>query len=67
MTKPLSVSVARRLSRAAQHLNTVAPSTLLKPLLEKAGQCALILDQQYSRVRSHASFWLPDCARRTGR
>jgi hypothetical protein len=35
MSKPLSVSVARRLSRAAQQLNTADPTKVLRPLLEK--------------------------------
>jgi hypothetical protein len=35
MTKPLSVSVARRLSKAARRLSTADPTRVLGPLLEK--------------------------------
>jgi hypothetical protein len=35
MLKPLSVSVAKRLSQAARQLNTADPNLVLKPLLEK--------------------------------
>jgi hypothetical protein len=35
VTKPLSVSVAQRLSRAAHRLNTVDPTVLIRPLLDK--------------------------------
>jgi hypothetical protein len=35
VTKPLSVSVAQRLSQAARKLNTADPTLVLKPLLDK--------------------------------
>lgn len=35
MVKPLSVSVAQRLGKAAYRLNTADPNTVLKPLLDK--------------------------------
>ena len=35
MTKPLSVSVAQRLSKAARRLSTADPTALIRPLLDK--------------------------------
>ena len=35
MTKPLSVSVAQRLSKAARSLNTADPTPVIRPLLDK--------------------------------